>query len=195
MKKVSSGDFLTFSSREGWRTWLSQNGGKAEPQWVMIFKKHAREKGLRLGDAVEEALCFGWIDGMLKGVDDAKYLLRFSPRKQGSIWSVINKKRAEKLIAAGKMTDAGLAKIQDAKLNGQWDAAYTSKTPTEFPADLRNALQEDPEAKQNFEAFSNSTRFQYIHWIDSAKTDQTRQKRIAGVVLRSRLKKKPGEKT
>src|SRR4030042_684550 len=108
MKKSPPSEFLTFASREEWRTWLSQNGNQAKPQWVLIFKKNAGETGLRLEEAVEEAICFGWIDGMLRGVDDAKYLLKFSPRKKGSIWSAVNKERAEKLIVAGKMTGVGL---------------------------------------------------------------------------------------
>ena len=195
MKKSPPLEYLTFSSREDWRNWLRQNFQQTKSQWVEIYKKNARATGLHLEEAVEEALCFGWIDGILKGADGTKYLLKFSSRKKGSIWSAINKGRAEFLIAAGKMTDAGLAKIQEAKQNGQWDAAYTSKKNPEIPADLKKALQNDTEAWQNFDAFSNSAQFQYIYWINTAKTDPTRQRRIAEVVLRARFNKKPGEKS
>ncbi len=187
-------NFLSFASREEWRNWLSQNAKQSDAQWVIIYKKNARETGLHLHEAVEEAICFGWIDGLLKGVDDEKYLLKIGPRKKDSIWSANNKKRAEKLMAEGKTTGAGLEKIQEAKQNGLWDAAYSGKAPVEIPADLTTALRNDPEALQNLEAFSNSTQFQYVYWINSAKTGPTRQKRIAEVVLRARLKKKPGEK-
>ncbi len=194
MKKSLPSDFLSFASREEWRNWLAENATQSKGQWVLIFKKNAPAVGLRLHDAVEEALCFGWIDGLLKSVDNEKYLLKIGPRQKGSVWSANNKKRAERLVAEEKMTDAGLAQIKEAKQNGQWDAAYSSKEPAEIPADLTTALEKDPEALQNFGAFSNSMQFQYVYWINSAKTDATRQKRIAEVVLRARLKKKPSEK-
>ncbi len=174
MKNSLPSDFLSLASREDWRSWLSQNATQSKAQWVVIFKKNAATTGLRLDEAVEEAICFGWIDGMMKGVDDEKFLLKIGPRTKKSIWSAINKARAETLIAEGKMTAAGLAKIQEAKQNGQWDAAYSSKEPAEMPADLRVALQKDQEALHNFNAFSNSTQFQYVYWINSAKTDPTR---------------------
>ncbi len=134
------------------------------------------------------------INKKLKSVDDEKYLLKFGPRQKGSIWSANNKRHAERLIAAGKMTVAGQAQIEKAKQNGQWDAAYSSKEPAEIPADLITALEKDPEAIQNFGAFTNSMQFIYVHWINAAKTDATRQKRIAEVVMRARRKIKPGEK-
>ncbi len=194
MKKSLPSNFLSFASREEWRNWLSQNAEQSDAQWVIIHKKNARETGLHLYEAVEEAMCFGWIDGLLKEVDEEKYLLKIGPRKKDSIWSANNKKRAERLIAEGKMTEAGLEKIQEAKLNGSWDAAYSGKAPVEIPVDLTTALRNDPGALQSFEAFSNSTQFQYIYWINSAKTAPTRQKRIAEVVLQARHRIKPGEK-
>jgi uncharacterized protein YdeI (YjbR/CyaY-like superfamily) len=130
-------------------------------------------------DAVAEALCFGWIDGKLKSIDEDRFILRYSPRKAKSVWSKINKEKAEKLIASGRMTADGLAKIEEAKKNGYWDAAYTNRTKYEMPDDLKKALIEDIDAWNNFENFANSYRNMYIGWVIGAKTEATRQKRIA----------------
>ena len=143
-------------------------------------------------EALEEALCFGWIDGKLKSVDDEKYVIRYSPRKNKSLWSKINKDKAESLIAQGRMTDAGLAKIEAARKNGLWDRAYTSRRGDEMPPDLEAALQKDKQAWANFSNFANSYRNNYIFWVNAAKRPETRKKRISMVVEWSRLNKKPG---
>jgi uncharacterized protein YdeI (YjbR/CyaY-like superfamily) len=118
--------------------------------------------------------------------------LRFSPRKTKSVWSKINKGKAELLIAQGKMTDAGLAKIEEAKKNGLWEEAYTNRKKDVIPTDLENALSENRIAWVNFHSFANSYRNMYIGWVTSAKTKKTRKMRITEVVKRSTLNKKPG---
>jgi uncharacterized protein YdeI (YjbR/CyaY-like superfamily) len=118
--------------------------------------------------------------------------LRFSPRKAKSVWSKINKEKAELLIAQGKMTNAGLAKIKEAKKNGLWEAAYTNKKKDAIPDDLEVALSQNDSAWHNFHRFANSYRNMYIGWIISAKTEETRKKRIVEVVKRSALNIKPG---
>ena len=175
-----------------WRKWLEENGGSAKEIWLVHYKKHSDKVSISLNDAVEEALCFGWIDGKLKSIDKDKYILRYSPRKANSVWSKINKGKAENLIAQGRMTVAGLARIKEAKKNGHWDAAYTNKTKDEIPADLMQALVKDPKALSNFENFANSYRNMYISWVIGAKTEETRKKRIIEIVNRSALNKKPG---
>src|SRR5512136_2082325 len=117
------GMLLPFISRDEWRAWLEENHATATEAWLVHNKKHTGKPGLALEEAVEEALCFGWIDGVLKPIDEEKYALRYSPRKKGSLWSETNKRRVRKLIKQGRMTEAGLAKVQEAKANGEWRAA------------------------------------------------------------------------
>jgi len=184
---------FSFKNQASWRKWLAQNHQNAEEAWLIFYKKHSSKTGISYDEALEEALCFGWIDGKTRGVDDEKYMIRYSPRKAKSVWSGTNKEKAELLIAQGRMMDAGLAKVEEAKKNGLWDMAYTSRGRDEIPPDLDAALQEDEQARNNFHNFANSHRNNYIQWIDTAKRTQTREKRISVVVDRSRLNKKPGE--
>ena len=128
----------------------------------------------------------------MKSLDDEKYIIRYSPRKAKSVWSKLNKEKAEKLIASGKMTDAGLAKIEAAKKNGYWDSAYTNREIDELPLDLKNALILDEDAWDNFQRFANSYRNNYIGWVNMAKSEETRKRRISEVVKRSSMNKKPG---
>ena len=129
----------------------------------------------------------------MRSIDEEKYAIRYSPRRTRSVWSKINKEKAERLIALGKMAEAGLARIEEAKKNGLWDEAYTSRREVEIPPDLEAALQEDKQAWINFHNFANSYRNNYIYWINTAKREETRKKRISVVLERARLNKKPGE--
>ena len=148
--------------------------------------------GISYDKALEEALCFGWIDGKMRSIDEEKYKIRYSPRRERSVWSKLNKEKAEELIESGKMTDAGLVKIEDAKKNGYWDNAYTNRNAEELPLDLRDALMQDKDAWYNFQRFANSYKNNYIDWINMAKSDETRKRRIEEVVRRSSMNKKPG---
>jgi len=183
---------LHFISRQEWRKWLEENSSSAQEIWLLHYKKHTNKTSVSHNDAVEEALCFGWIDGKLKSIDGDRFILRYSPRKANSVWSKINKDKAEQMIAQGKMTQAGLARIEEARKNGNWDKAYTNRTKDEMPADLENALKEDLRAWKNFMDFANSYRNMYVGWVNSSKTDETRKRRIAEVVKRSALNRKPG---
>jgi len=183
---------LYFKNRREWRAWLEKNADSAREVWLTHYKKSSDKVSVSLEEAVEEALCFGWIDGKLKSIDQDSFILRYSPRKAGSVWSKINKDRAEKLIASGSMTPSGLARIEEAKKNGRWDAAYTSLTKDEISPDLQSALEERPEAWNNFRNFANSYQNMYIGWVNGAKTGETREKRIEEVVNRCSLNIKPG---
>ena len=185
-------DALYFKNGHEWHEWLSQNHDKEKEAWLIYYKKTSGKAGISYDEALEEALCFGWIDGKLKSVDDEKYVIRYSPRKSKSLWSKINKEKAELLIAQGRMTEAGLAKIEAARENGLWDRAYTSRRGDEMPPDLEAALREDKQAWVNFSNFANSYRNNYIFWVNAAKRPETREKRISVVVEWSRLNKKPG---
>ena len=178
-------DALVFCNREDWHYWLSDNHDKVSGVWLVFYKKCSGKRGLTLDEAVEEALRFGWIDSRQRNRDQETFVLRFSPRKAHSLWSKINKERAEKLIASGKMTESGLAKIEEAKKNGYWESAYTNLISRPMPNDLKDALMKDTKAWSNFNRFANSYRNLYIFWINQAKTLQTRQKRIETVVEKS----------
>lgn len=181
---------LSFSNKEDWRDWLKENYNKESYVWLLLYKKKYRKKEMTLEDAVEEAMCFGWIDGKLRRVDSESFILRFSPRKTKSVWSQINKKRAERLIKSGRMTAAGLATILEAKKNGLWENAYTNKTKEAIPEDLKEALMKEKQAWENFHGFANSYRNMYVAWVNNAKTDVTRMKRIKKIVEQSLLNKK-----
>jgi len=184
------GDALFFRNRQEWRTWLERNHSEKNEAWLVYYKKCSDKRGLALGEGVEEAICFGWIDGKLKKIDDEKCVVRFSPRKSNSVWSKINKERAERMTEQGRMTEAGLASIQEARQSGKWDEAYTNKTREEMPSDLEEALLKDKRAWSNFHGFANTYRNMYIGWINSAKTPETRTRRIKKVVQQSRQNKK-----
>jgi uncharacterized protein YdeI (YjbR/CyaY-like superfamily) len=152
---------------------------------LIFYKKSLGRIGLTLEEAVEEAISFGWIDVKLKKVNDERYILRFTPRKANSVWSKINKERAEKIIASGRMTNAGLVKIEEAKKSGNWNNAYSSLVKEEILSDLEEALMKDKKAWYNFERFANSYRNMYISWVNAARTNETRQERIKKVVENS----------
>jgi len=178
-----------FLNREEWRKWLEDNSFCENEVWVIIRKKKSGRKGLQYPEAVEEAICFGWIDSRMQSLDISSFRQRFSPRKKGSIWSKINKETAEKMIQEGKMMASGFEKVNEAKSNGKWAIAYSSKTAPAIPNDLARALKENEPAWSNFKTFSNSTKLQYIYWIINTKKDETRRKRINAVVKKASQKR------
>ena len=189
---------LYFPTRREWRKWLERNHAKETEAWVLRYKKDSGKPSVNYEEALNEALCYGWIDGRMKSIDAEKSAVRFSPRKARSRWSKVNKDKAEKLISEGKMTAAGLAKIEEARQSGAWANAYVLNEKQEIPADLQEALLKDKAAGENFQSFPPSRRNAYIYWLNDAKTPATRQRRIAEVVTRSAMPKrprpKPGEK-
>ncbi len=172
-----------FQDRGNWRAWLAANHATAQEIWLVFFKKHTGRSGLTYIEALEEALCFGWIDGILKRIDDEKHTVRFSPRKKSSIWSERNKERIAGLIKEGRMKEAGLTKIREAKANGQWAKAAAREDVSIVPPELTAALARNTGAQRNFEKLAPSYRRQYIYWISLAKRTETRQKRVAESVL------------
>ena len=187
-----SGEYHRFKDRDTWRRWLELNHAQDEAIWVVIQKVKSPKEGVKYDEALDVALCFGWIDGKMRRLDDYEFIQWFSPRRRNSPWSRRNRDKAERLIAEGLMTDAGLAEIEKAKGNGKWDSAYTSKEVPTMPDDLLDALKSNMVAHDNFTGFPNSARFMYIHWINDAKRDATRARRIKRVVERSAENKKPG---
>ena len=139
-----------------------------------------------------EAVSFGWIDGKVRARDEHTFAQRFTPRKPNSIWAESNKARVAQLIDEGRMTPAGMVHVEAAKKDGRWDNTWTAKAPAEIPADLEKALRVKGDAWDKFSRFAPSYRNNYLYWIEDAKRDETRQRRIAEVVERSAKGLKPG---
>jgi uncharacterized protein YdeI (YjbR/CyaY-like superfamily) len=189
---MSENTILHIKNRNEWRKWLEINHKNIKEVWLIHYKKPSNKKSINHFEAVEEALCFGWIDSKLKKIDKESFILKYSPRRPKSIWSKINKEKAEELITSGKMTKSGLEKIKDAKKQGLWDTAYTNLVKDRLPSDLKNSLMQNKTAWNNFQKFANSYRNMYIGWVKGAKTQETRKRRISEVVKRAAKNKKPG---
>lgn len=178
----TSDELRTFSGRSEWRGWLAQHHSTENEAWVVILKKGAAVAGVPYEDAVEEALCYGWIDGKMHGIDRDCYALRFSPRRARSLWSLSNRERAEALTERGLMTEAGLEKIEEARRNGRWDEAYSSRSAPDVPREVKDALSADPAVWTAFDAMTNSDKLRYMVWVKSAKQEKTRQRRIQELI-------------
>lgn len=164
-------------TRAEWRAWLEEHHTQTEGVWLISYKKATGKPRFEYDDAVEEALCFGWVDSKPNKLDDERAMLWFAPRKAGTGWSKLNKTRVEKLLQAGLMTPAGLAKIEAAKQDGSWTALDAVEELT-IPADLAEALAMYGAARQHFEAFPRSVKRGILEWISNAKKAETRAKRV-----------------
>jgi uncharacterized protein YdeI (YjbR/CyaY-like superfamily) len=178
--------------RSAWRAWLSEHHASASEVWLLLHKQRSAKRCISLAEAVEEALCFGWIDGKLRRVDDQRHVLRFCPRRPHSVWSKSNQERVRRLIREGRMTAAGLAAVRSARQNGQWQAARALEKTKTPPADLREALAANRRASRFFAGLSPSQRKMYIAWVLAAKRPETRTRRVQTVVDRSARGIKPG---
>jgi uncharacterized protein YdeI (YjbR/CyaY-like superfamily) len=170
---------VTPPSRAAWRKWLSQNYKSTEPVWLAIFHKTSQTPNLTYADAVEEALCFGWIDNRANKRDEESMFLRFVPRKKNSNWSKVNRERAERMIKEKKMKKAGMVFVEEAKANGRWEKANKEHT---MPTDLTKAFSKKKKALENFEAFTPYQQGLIIQWINEAKTEDTRKRRVEKTV-------------
>ncbi|MFC7251559.1 YdeI family protein [Halomicroarcula sp. GCM10025324] len=175
-------DPLFFESQNEFRIWLEEHHDTEEELWVGYYKADAERVGIGYDESVEEALCFGWVDGLVKGIDDETYTRRFTPRSPDSKWSKANKERVSAMIQAGKMTPAGMELVEVAKETGEWATAYRLGDDHEVPAKLEAALRADETAWENFQNFSNTDQYAFIAAVEEAKTDETRQKRIERTV-------------
>jgi uncharacterized protein YdeI (YjbR/CyaY-like superfamily) len=164
-----------------WRKWLQRNHAKEKSVWLIIYHKASATPSVVLADAVEEALCFGWIDSKPNKRDHESYYLFFAPRKQGSVWSKINKQRIEKLMQEGRMDASGLAKIEQAKRDGSWTKLDAIEELV-MPAALDKAFKSNKTARKNFDQFPPGVRKGIYQWIESAKTEATLQKRVTETV-------------
>ncbi|WP_008314951.1 YdeI/OmpD-associated family protein [Leptolyngbya sp. PCC 6406] len=178
------------NNRKEWREWLEKHHRTTLGIWLIYYKVNSSQPSIKYSEAVKEALCFGWIDSKVQSLDEQRYRQIFTPRKLKSVWSKLNKQYIEELIEQGLMTGAGLEKINTAKQDGSWTALDAIEALI-IPADLKQALEKNETASQNFEAFSNSLKKNVLFWIDSSKRSETRLKRIEKVVNSAAQNKNP----
>lgn len=169
---------LYLKTREEWREWLSLNHGKESAIWLIFYRKGSGKTTLDYEESVEEALCFGWIDSIIKNLDHESYLRKFTPRKPDSKWSDLNKKRVQKMIEQGLMTPVGQSSIDTAMESGVWYKADRPQFGPDIPVELQDALKGNIKAKKFFEQLAPSYRKQYIGWIQTARRPETRRHRI-----------------
>jgi len=178
----SDRDVVEVIDRQAWRSWLEAHASNTSEVWLVVQKKHSHRPGLFLDDAFEEALCYGWIDSTLNRLDDHSYLLRFSPRKPNSVWSMSNIHRVEKLEREGRLKKAGRAAVRAAKESGQWQATINRANLDWIPPQLETALQQVEGALEGYQKLPHSKKKQLAHWFESAKRQETKQKRIGEIV-------------
>jgi uncharacterized protein YdeI (YjbR/CyaY-like superfamily) len=175
-------DPVAFPTAAAWRAWLAGHHASDSGLWLKIAKSTAAEGTLSYAEALDEALCFGWIDAQTRGLDDDYWLKRFTPRKRGSRWSKINTQKAEALIAAGRMQPAGLAEVESARADGRWTAAYAGPRSIAVPDDLSAALAANPAAEEFFATLSSHNRYAILYRIGTVKRPETRARKIAQYV-------------
>jgi uncharacterized protein YdeI (YjbR/CyaY-like superfamily) len=171
-----------FGSAIDWQEWLEAEHATSDGIWLKIGKRTAPEPSVSYAEALEIALCFGWIDGQKRGLDADHWLQRFTPRKSGSRWSKINTAKADALIAADRMRPAGQREVDEARADGRWDRAYHGQRASTVPDDLRQALDLNPAAAEFFTSISSVNRYAIIYRIGSVKRAETRARKIAQYV-------------
>lgn len=186
---------LYFKTREEWHKWLEENYTSSEEVWLIYYKKPSGKPRIPYADAVEEALCFGWIDGKIKRINEEYYIQRFTPRRKGSRWSKYNIERVLRLINEGKMQTAGLLAFKEALEKPELIYENRADGNPEIPVDLGDALSKNKKANENFLHFTQSTRRMYLDWLKSAKREETRSRRIMKIVELSEKNIRPGMST
>ena len=169
---------LPFTNKAKWSDWLTKQHEKSAGVWLKIAKKDANISSVTYEEALDVALCYGWIDGQKKGFDNQHWLQKFTPRGPKSIWSKINTEKAERLIASGEMKPAGLRAIEAAKQDGRWEAAYEGQKTISVPEDFQAALDKNKKAKEFFATLNSVNRYAILFRIHNAKKPETRVKRI-----------------
>lgn len=180
MKNATS-DFLpilSFASLVEWEAWLEEHHADSTGLWLKVAKAGSGIPSVTYAEALECALCFGWIDGQKAALDDQFWLQRFTPRRARSVWSQVNREKAEALLAAGRMRPAGLRQIERARADGRWDAAYTPQRDGTPPEDLRRELEQRPDALAFFQALDSRNRYAILYRLQTAKKPETRAARL-----------------
>lgn len=173
---------LGFASSADWETWLAENHAISPGLWLKIGKRGLAERGLTYDDALDVALCYGWIDGQRNVFDESYFLQKFTPRRRGSRWSQRNRDRVTELAAEGRMRPAGQREVNTARADGRWDAAYAGSSTATVPEDLQLALDVNPAARDFFETLDRQNRYAILYRVQDAKKSETRARRIATFV-------------
>ena len=171
-----------FRSPADFRKWLAANHSRTEGLWLRIFKKASGQTSITYAEALDEALCFGWIDGLKHSHDEVSWLQKFTPRRARSGWSKINTQHAERLIRAGQMQPPGQAQVEAAKNDGRWTAAYDSSVRATFPDDFLRALGKNKKAKAFFGSLNQANRYAIAYRLQTAKRPETRQRRMETIL-------------
>ena len=174
----------SFTTRQKWREWLEKNHSKSGGIWLRIFKKDSAKKTVTHDEALDEALCVGWIDGQRNKYDEISFLQKFTPRQKRSIWSKRNREKTAKLIKERRMAPAGLAEIERAKSDGRWDRAYDSPKNMEVPADFLKELKRNKKAYEFFETLNKTNKFAIAFRLHTAKKPETRGRRMRDFLAR-----------
>ncbi len=178
MDTLTTLPLLLFASQHEWEEWLAVHHVEPKGVWLKIAKKGSERPSVSYAEALDGALCYGWIDGQKKAYDDAFWLQKFTPRRPKSLWSRINTEKAMQLVASGRMMPAGLREIDTAKKDGRWDVAYGSQRTLTIPDDFQAELDRHPQAKAFFDTLNKVNRYAICFRIETAKKPQTRQARI-----------------
>ena len=173
---------LPFESADAWHDWLMENHESAPGVWIKMAKKGSGVPSVAYPEVLDIAIAFGWIDGQRKALDDTHFLQRFTPRGPRSRWSKINRDKATRMIESGEMKPAGMREVERAKADGRWDAAYDGQRTMEVPADLQEALDANPQAKEFFATLNSQNRYAVLYRVGDAKRPETRARRIAQFV-------------
>ncbi|MBN2602045.1 MAG: YdeI/OmpD-associated family protein [Candidatus Marinimicrobia bacterium] len=173
---------IFYFTRSEWHKWLQKNHTGSAGVWFVFFKKRCGKPSLDYNDFVEEALCFGWIDSIIKRLDEERYARKVTPRRPNSVWSELNKKRVIKLEKTGLMTDAGRKMVDIAKKSGAWDKTDIPEIKAKMDPEFQNALNRNQKAKSFFEQLTPSRQMRYLHWIQMAKQAATRDRRICEAI-------------
>jgi uncharacterized protein YdeI (YjbR/CyaY-like superfamily) len=173
---------IEFADQHAWEEWLEHHHSDQPGVWLKLAKKNSPTPTVTFTDALESALCYGWIDGQISRYDDHHYLQRFTPRKERSKWSQINREKVTRLIEQGRMKPAGLAKIEAAKADGRWDEAYAPQSQIEVPEDFQRALDANEHAKAFFGTVKGSRRYAFLYRLHHVKAPDKRAQRIAGYI-------------
>ncbi len=176
--KDNGAQILSFRSSSEFRKWLAANHRQSDGIWLRIFKKDSGESSVTYAEALDEALCFGWIDSQKQRHDEVSWRQRFTPRRPKSGWSKINTQHAKRLIQAGRMKAAGLAQIDAAKKDGRWTAAYDSPSKATFPEDFLAALRRNKKAQAFFESLNKANRYAIAYRLQTTKKPETKQRRM-----------------
>jgi uncharacterized protein YdeI (YjbR/CyaY-like superfamily) len=175
---------LAFPSPQAWEDWLEEEHERSPGLWLKLAKKGSGIPSLSYEEALQVALCFGWIDGRKESLDGTFWLQRFTPRRKGSRWSKLNRERAERLIDLGRVRPAGLREIEGARSDGRWEAAYESQSRSTVPEDLQRALDASPGAAAAFAALNSVNRYAILYRVQDTKRSETRARKIAEFVER-----------